>query len=221
MPGVDETASWFPLMGSGALRAGGLQPVRLGGYPIVVWRSASGKLSVWRDRCPHRGMRLSFGEVQGETVLCPYHGWSFGADTQCKFIPAHPELKPPRAGRAEAFEAEEAAGFIWARAPLAGGRDVPAVPDATAGFVPLRSLSVGMDADETLAALIETPLVGPLALDPEGGAVLGADHAVIAVPLAPGRTMVHLTVSEAMAADERAALVAALRRFRFAHAPAA
>ncbi|MGB1508948.1 MAG: Rieske (2Fe-2S) protein, partial [Paracoccaceae bacterium] len=35
------------------------------GKDVVVWRSTSGKLSAWENRCPHRGMRLSHGFVRG------------------------------------------------------------------------------------------------------------------------------------------------------------
>jgi phenylpropionate dioxygenase-like ring-hydroxylating dioxygenase large terminal subunit len=62
---------------------------------LAIWRSATGKLSAWVDRCPHRGMRLSHGFVRGETLSCIYHGWVYGTDGGCKHIPAHPALTPP------------------------------------------------------------------------------------------------------------------------------
>ena len=27
------------------------------GHDLAVWRSATGRLQAWNDRCPHRGMR--------------------------------------------------------------------------------------------------------------------------------------------------------------------
>ena len=46
-------------------------------HDIAVWRSVSGVISAWHNRCPHRGMRLSHGFVRGESLACAYHGWHF------------------------------------------------------------------------------------------------------------------------------------------------
>ena len=46
----------------------------VGEQDLVVWRSKSGVLSAWDNRCPHRGMRLSHGFVRGEALACVYHG---------------------------------------------------------------------------------------------------------------------------------------------------
>lgn len=43
---------------------------------------------VYRDVCPHRSARLSDGRVVDGALECPYHGWQFGADGGCTFIPA-------------------------------------------------------------------------------------------------------------------------------------
>ena len=45
---------------------------------------------VWEDRCPHRGMRLSMGFVRSDRIACLYHGWQYGTDGHCLYIPAHP-----------------------------------------------------------------------------------------------------------------------------------
>jgi len=37
---------------------------------IAVWRSVSGVVNAWENRCPHRGMRLSHGFVRGESLAC-------------------------------------------------------------------------------------------------------------------------------------------------------
>lgn len=33
------------------------------------------------NRCPHRGGPLGKGTVDGSTVVCPWHGWSFDVTT--------------------------------------------------------------------------------------------------------------------------------------------
>lgn len=76
--------------------AGTVVPRRVADTDLAVWCSASGRYHAWGDRCPHRGMRLSHGFVRGETLACIYHGWQYGDDGACSYIPAHPKLTPPK-----------------------------------------------------------------------------------------------------------------------------
>ena len=55
--------------------------------PYVVAR-VGGSVLVARDRCPHRGAPLSAGMVEDGCLVCPYHGWRFGADGKVVEIPA-------------------------------------------------------------------------------------------------------------------------------------
>lgn len=53
------------------------------GRALVVWRTASGRVCVLDDDCPHQGTELSGGSVDGETLRCPKHGWAVGTDGWC------------------------------------------------------------------------------------------------------------------------------------------
>ena len=57
------------------------------GESMVLFRTASGQAVVMDNRCPHRGAPLSSGEVVGESIVCGYHGFSFGASGRCNHIP--------------------------------------------------------------------------------------------------------------------------------------
>src|SRR3989338_6664161 len=104
---------WVAVGLSRDLPAGVAMPALWQGRELAVWRSASGKLSAWNDRCPHRGMRLSHGFVRGETLACIYHGWVYGTSGSCIHIPAHPDLVPPATIKAETFLCVEAGGVVW------------------------------------------------------------------------------------------------------------
>lgn len=130
-----------------------------GAAELAVWRSATGRVAAWRDRCPHRGMRLSHGFVRGETLNCIYHGWTYGADGACRRIPAHPEVVPPATIRAEAFSARDAGGIVWV-APDGS----PGAPPDLSGLQPVR----WMGANAPMAALDR--LLGP-GFTPMGGAL--------------------------------------------------
>lgn len=107
------------------------------GAELAIWRSASGRLSAWNDRCPHRGMRLSHGFVRGEMLSCIYHGWTYGADGACNKIPAHPAMVPPAAIKAEVYACVEAGGVIW----VGPAGTAEAVPELD-GLVAVRSVTV-------------------------------------------------------------------------------
>jgi phenylpropionate dioxygenase-like ring-hydroxylating dioxygenase large terminal subunit len=85
---------------------------RLLGEDLVLWRVGD-RIMAWQDLCLHRGTRLSLGEIQGETLMCPYHGWTYNADGQCVRIPAHPEQTPPAKARVQAYRTIERYGWIW------------------------------------------------------------------------------------------------------------
>lgn len=101
--------------------------VNLLAQAIVVWRDAGGTVRAFHDRCPHRGARLSLGEVVAGMLRCPYHGWRFAPDATCAYWPAHPNHRPPAAAAARAVHATERYGLVWVslEAPVA---DVPAFP---------------------------------------------------------------------------------------------
>lgn len=64
-------------------------PVTLLDVPLVVWRGPAG-VAAARDLCPHRGARLSMGEVRDGLLVCPLHGFHYGEDGRCRKVPALP-----------------------------------------------------------------------------------------------------------------------------------
>lgn len=116
--------------------------VRVEGREIVIWRGADGEAHVWEDRCPHRGMRLSFGFVRGTVLNCLYHGWRYGASASCAGIPAHPDLTVPPTIKANAFPVREVGGMVWTRFDE-GADEPPALPPST---VPVASVTIGIGA---------------------------------------------------------------------------
>jgi nitrite reductase/ring-hydroxylating ferredoxin subunit len=140
-------------------------PVQLHGERLVAWRSESGGIGAWSDRCPHRGMRLSFGAVQNDSLICAYHGWTFGSDGYCQKIPAHPGNVPSRAARARIYPAVEADGYIW----VCLGEPATDRPEPIEALRPIRSMHLPVDTEMAIAAAF----VGML--DP-----VATDHVVVA-----------------------------------------
>jgi len=84
------------------------------GEPLVIWRDSNGRAHAFSDLCIHRGTALSLGTVQGDEIVCPYHGWRYGLDGRCKAIPqlVDPSRVPPKA-KADNFRCQERYGLIW------------------------------------------------------------------------------------------------------------
>ena len=54
--------------------------VEVGDLVIAVFRVGT-KLHAMGDACPHMGASMAEGFVDGNTVVCPWHGWVFDLDT--------------------------------------------------------------------------------------------------------------------------------------------
>ncbi|MED5546400.1 MAG: Rieske 2Fe-2S domain-containing protein [Pseudomonadota bacterium] len=102
---------WFPIA---RVEDIGNAPVKskLLDVKLVVYRTTSG-ISVARDLCPHRGVPLSMGWVEGDDLVCPYHGLRFAADGRCVKIPAQPNVVPSDRFRATALPMVERYGLVW------------------------------------------------------------------------------------------------------------
>lgn len=103
---------WHVLAPSGDLPEGEVRSARLLGEDLVMWR-LNGRAMVWQDLCLHRGTKLSLGKVEGDTLMCPYHGWMYDTGGQCVKMPAHPDQKPSPKARARAYQVVERYGWIW------------------------------------------------------------------------------------------------------------
>lgn len=134
---VTASGEWIPIAFSADLPAATVVLALTPKGTMALWRSATGKLALAADRCPHRGMRLSHGFVRDEALSCIYHGWRYGTDGQCLKIPAHPDLEPPAAIKVATCTVAETGGVIWMafEAPAEG-------PPAFEGYVPLRALDL-------------------------------------------------------------------------------
>lgn len=105
---------------------------RIAGEEVVVWRSAGGQVSAFENRCAHRAFPLSHGIVDGENLVCGYHGCTYGPDGRCTHIPA--QNRVPTGMRVRVFPVLEDGPFVWIWLGSPGAAAVsrpPTVPWAT------------------------------------------------------------------------------------------
>jgi vanillate O-demethylase monooxygenase subunit len=80
---------------------------------LVVWRSSDGAPHAMDDLCIHRGVALSLGEVKGDEIMCPYHGWRYNTQGACTLIPQRRNDTIPAKARVPSHRCQERYGLIW------------------------------------------------------------------------------------------------------------
>ncbi len=157
---MTDELGWVPIALSATIEAGTSAGVILDGAEIVVWRDSKGAAHVWEDRCPHRGMRMSFGFVRGDHIACLSHGGQYDAGGQCQYIPAHPDLEVPKTIKIPTYAVEERNGVIWTS--LAEAADIAGVPSLDEEAVAVRSLYLdcGLEAIRAGLAGVSLPVSG-------------------------------------------------------------
>lgn len=183
-----SSADWFPVEFSRNLLPGQVLQSTLLGHELALWRSASGAMEVWENRCPHRSVRLSLGFVVGEELVCRYHGWRYGRDGHCVSVPSSPKDARPPSACARTYLSRESDGIVWASLARMPAGYPPRLGD---DLVPSRSFTVDLDAG-TFALQAERAgwLQGQSTCVWQEGAL-----ALLIQPLMPGTSIVHLLVA--------------------------
>src|ERR1700709_715599 len=60
--------------------------------PVVMYRKGDGGVVAMADQCAHRMLPLSFGTLQGDNVVCGYHGMTFEPSGKCIRIPGQDRI---------------------------------------------------------------------------------------------------------------------------------
>jgi phenylpropionate dioxygenase-like ring-hydroxylating dioxygenase large terminal subunit len=93
------------------------EPMRITvlGQQLVLYRTAADEVICLSDLCVHRGGALSDGHLEGDCLVCPYHGWRYQPDGACNRIPANQlGVTVPRKARVDAYPTRERYGLVWA-----------------------------------------------------------------------------------------------------------
>ena len=185
----------------------------LHGQELALWRSSSGAVQAWENRCPHRSVRLTLGYVAGDQLVCRYHGWRYRPDGRCAFVPATPTLAPPPTACVRSYPCREADGVVWASLAL-----LPSgYPPLLGALDACRSFVVEQSADELARRIADAGFEpgASAAVWHEADSRTGDPVVLLLQPMTDATTSVHLLLHRgADASDRTARRLAASRRLK-------
>ena len=140
---------WFILSTSAEL---GKKPIArtLQGTPLVLFRDGDGKPGALLDRCPHRNVPLSAGDVAEGQLQCRYHGWRFDREGTCKHIPSLLGDADAKARHAQGYPTLEQDGFVWVYSSPRGEGEQP-------DTMPYRFVKADAPGYTTVRQVVESP----------------------------------------------------------------
>jgi phenylpropionate dioxygenase-like ring-hydroxylating dioxygenase large terminal subunit len=113
---------WYPIVRSEDLGPDAPYKAKVLGCNVVAFRDQTGEARVLSDTCTHRGASLGGPwsltgrpRIVDGCIVCPYHGWEFGGDGECKNIPSIGYgTKTPARAKVDSYPVQEKYGIVFA-----------------------------------------------------------------------------------------------------------
>lgn len=122
---------WYAVEQSSRLAKGQVIETKFWGRSIAVFRGQDGRVRAVENRCAHRQLKITNGQVVDCKLVCPYHGWSYDGDGKAH-IPHDLFGKKDPSLRIATVPVRERYGlvFIFPGDPeLSTVRDIPSIPE--------------------------------------------------------------------------------------------
>src|SRR5579883_1999919 len=123
---------WYAVAWARQLQPGQVMRVAVWQQVIAVFRDVEGNLHALENACPHKGVELHKGKVQGRYLACRYHGWEFDHDGRCVSIPYLPEGQKLPCAQARSYPVQEKYDLIWVfpgDPAIADKQPLPEIPE--------------------------------------------------------------------------------------------
>ena len=113
---ADETTplirdAWYVACFSHELVAGETLARKIAGERMFLYRRTDGTPVALRDRCAHRSFPLAKGFVDGDDIVCGYHGFRYASDGVCTAVPSQDTA--PRGIAVRTYAVVEAPPLVW------------------------------------------------------------------------------------------------------------
>ena len=94
---------------------------------VVLYRRTDGQVTALEDACWHRLLPLSMGRLEGDQVICGYHGLVFNSAGRCTYMPAQKTINPSACVRSYPIAERHRLVWIWPGDPALA--DPAKIPD--------------------------------------------------------------------------------------------
>ena len=94
---------------------------------LVLYRKADGTVAALEDACWHRLLPLSMGRLEGDELVCGYHGLVYNAEGRCTHMPSQETINPSACVRAYPVLEKHRLIWVWPGDPAKA--DPALVPD--------------------------------------------------------------------------------------------
>ena len=121
---------WYVVAKSAQVKRDKPHAVKALGRNLVLWRDTGGRLHCLEDYCPHRGARLSRGEVNQDNISCRYHGVTLDGTGTIVRVPAMPGCALEGRKAVDSYSVIEANDGIFVYFPSKERREPPALESA-------------------------------------------------------------------------------------------
>jgi phenylpropionate dioxygenase-like ring-hydroxylating dioxygenase large terminal subunit len=123
---------WYAVEYDARIPREGVAEVKFWGRSIAVFRGEDGRLRAIENRCAHRQLKLSLGQVVGCRLTCAYHGWSYDEDGRVVDIPHELHGRQISKVKVASYPVRERYGLVWlypGEAAAADERRIPDIPE--------------------------------------------------------------------------------------------
>jgi nitrite reductase/ring-hydroxylating ferredoxin subunit len=123
---------WYAVEFDRALQPGSVKEVRFWGRSIAMFRGADGELGAVENRCAHRHVKLSIGQVTGCALTCAYHGWTYDKNGQLVDVPHEMFGRQFDKIKIGSFPVRSRYGLIWifpGNPAFADSTPMPEIPE--------------------------------------------------------------------------------------------
>jgi|SRR5882757_401492 len=98
------------------------------GFKVVIYRKQDGTVVALDDACLHRLLPLSMGRLDGDNLVCGYHGMTFNGEGRCVRMPA-PREKPASGAKIRSYPIIQRHRLAWIWMGDPARADAQSIPD--------------------------------------------------------------------------------------------
>ncbi len=123
---------WYAVEQTHRIKPGTVVEVIFWKHSIALYRAVDGSFYALENRCAHRQVKLSLGEVQGCRLVCAYHGWQYDETGRRADMPQgrteQEQIKPS----IRSYPVKVRYGLVWlfpGNPGIAEQREIPEIPE--------------------------------------------------------------------------------------------